>query len=73
LGKRTASEASTAFIDLAFTRLQLCRLLADVDERNAVSRHILGKFGFNVEGRQELAASGRVILRYELPAPGGEK
>jgi ribosomal-protein-alanine N-acetyltransferase len=72
-GRGFASEASTTFIDLAFTRLQLCRLLADVDERNAVSRHILGKFGFNVEGRQEIAASGRVILRYELRAPRGEK
>jgi ribosomal-protein-alanine N-acetyltransferase len=72
-GRGLASEASTAFIDLAFTRLQLRRLLADVDERNAVSRHILGKFGFNVEGRQELAASGRVILRYELRSPGARE
>jgi ribosomal-protein-alanine N-acetyltransferase len=71
-GKGIASEAGTAFIDLAFTRLRLSRLLADVDEGNAVSRHILEKFGFNVVGRGEIAASGRVILLYELRAPGGE-
>jgi RimJ/RimL family protein N-acetyltransferase len=66
-GRGFASEASTAFIDLAFTRLRLSRLLADVDEGNAASRHILEKFGFNVVGREEIAASGRVILLYELP------
>jgi ribosomal-protein-alanine N-acetyltransferase len=72
-GRGFASEASTAFIDLAFTRLRLRRLLADVDEGNAVSRHILEKFGFNVVRREEIAARGRVILLYELPAPGAEK
>ena len=71
-GRGIASEASTAFIDLAFTRLRLRRLLADVDEGNAVSRHILEKFGFNLVGREEIAASGRVILLYELPAPHRE-
>jgi ribosomal-protein-alanine N-acetyltransferase len=71
-GKGIASEACTAFIDLAFTRLRLSCLLADVDEGNAVSRHILEKFGFNAMGRGEIEASGRVILLYELRAPGGE-
>ena len=42
------------------------RLLADVDEGNAASRHILEKFGFNQIMREEIAASGRVILHYEL-------
>jgi RimJ/RimL family protein N-acetyltransferase len=72
-GRGLASGASTASIDLAFTRLQLCRLLADVDERNAVSRHIQGKFGFNIRWREELAASGRMILRYELRSPGARE
>jgi ribosomal-protein-alanine N-acetyltransferase len=72
-GRGLALEASAAFIDLAFTRLRLNRLLADVDERNGVSRHILEKFGFSVVGREEIAASGRVILLYELPAPGRVK
>ena len=71
-GKGIASEACTAFIDLAFTRLRLSCLLADVDEGNAVSRHILEKFGFKLVGREEIAATGRVILLYELRAPGGE-
>jgi RimJ/RimL family protein N-acetyltransferase len=71
-GKGIASEVCTAFIDLAFTRLRLSRLLADVDQGNAVSRHILEKFGFNVVGRGEMASRGRVILLYELRAPGGE-
>ena len=55
-----------ALIDVAFTRLHLGRLLADVDEGNAASRHILEKFGFNQIMREEIAASGRVILHYEL-------
>ena len=71
-GKGIASEACTAFVDLAFIRLRLSRLLADVDEGNAVSRHILEKFGFKLVGREEIAGSGRVILLYELRAPGGE-
>ena len=68
-GRGFASEGSKAFIDIAFTRLRLRRLLADVDEGHAVSRHILEKFGFELVGREEIAASGRVILLYELPAP----
>ena len=68
-GQGFASESSEAFIDIAFTRLRLWRLVADVDQGNAVSRHILEKFGFNVVGREEIATSGRVILLYELSAP----
>lgn len=65
-GQGFASEASTAFIDVAFTRLRLGRLLADVDEGNAGSRHILEKFGFKPVSREEITGSGRVILLYEL-------
>jgi [ribosomal protein S5]-alanine N-acetyltransferase len=61
-----ASEASKAFIDVAFNRLRLLRLLADVGEGNVVSEHILGKFGFKCAGREEISGSGRVILFYEL-------
>jgi ribosomal-protein-alanine N-acetyltransferase len=61
-----ASEASAAFINLAFTRLRLLRLLADVEEGNAASEHILRKFGFTFLGREEISTSGRVILTYEL-------
>ena len=72
-GRGFASEASAAFIDLAFTKLRLQCLVADVDEGNAASRHILEKFGFRVAGREEIAASGRVLLRYEFPASDREK
>jgi RimJ/RimL family protein N-acetyltransferase len=61
-----ASEASKAFIDAAFTRLQLPRLLADVEEGNGASEHILRKFGFSYASREEIPSSGRVILFYEL-------
>ena len=47
-GRGFASEASRAFINVAFARLRVQRLLADVDEGNVVSRHILEKFGFKV-------------------------
>jgi ribosomal-protein-alanine N-acetyltransferase len=61
-----ASEASKAFIDAAFTRLQLVRLLADVEKGNAASEHILQKFGFKYLSCEEIPASGRIILVYEL-------
>lgn len=67
-----ASEASNAFIDVAFNRLRLTRLLADVGEGNVVSEHILGKFGFTCVGREEISGSGRVILFYELSRSGWE-
>jgi [ribosomal protein S5]-alanine N-acetyltransferase len=61
-----ASEACKAFIDAAFTRLGLARLLADVEEGNVASEHILGKFGFKGVGREEIPVSRRVLLFYEL-------
>ena len=61
-----ASEASKAFIDVAFTRLRLLLLLADVEEGNVASEKILGKFGFRYVSREEIPDSGRVILFYEL-------
>jgi ribosomal-protein-alanine N-acetyltransferase len=61
-----ASEASRAFIDVAFTRLRLLRLSADVEKGNAASEHILQKFGFKPVRREEIPGSGRIILVYEL-------
>jgi RimJ/RimL family protein N-acetyltransferase len=61
-----ASEASAAFIEIAFAGLRLPRLLADVDEGHAVSKHILEKFGFRSVRREQIAGSGRVLLFYEL-------
>ena len=61
-----ASEASRAFIEVAFVRLRLPRVLADVEEGNVASEHILRKFGFKYAGREEIPVSGRIILVYEL-------
>ena len=61
-----ASEAADAFIDFAFAHLRLQCLLADVEKGNAVSEHILTKFGFTFANREEILASGLVILVYEL-------
>ena len=65
-GRGLASEAAKAFIDLAFTRLRLSRLLADVEQGHVVSEHILKRFGFKYGGREEIPQSGRVLLWYEL-------
>lgn len=65
-GRGFASEASKAFINVAFNRLGLRRLFADVEQGHAVSEHILRKFGFAFVGREEIPNSGRVILLYEL-------
>ena len=72
-GQGFAMESSKTLIKIAFERLQLGRLRADVDEGNLASRRILEKFGFKLAGREEVAASVRVILLYELPAPEGER
>jgi ribosomal-protein-alanine N-acetyltransferase len=61
-----ASEASKAFIEVAFDRLRLLRLMADVQEGNVASEKILLKFGFKYVSREEIPISGRVLLFYEL-------
>jgi ribosomal-protein-alanine N-acetyltransferase len=68
-----ASEACKAFIDMAFTRLRLRRLLADVEQGNTASEHILRKFGFQYLSREEIPVTGRVILLYELPRAEWER
>jgi ribosomal-protein-alanine N-acetyltransferase len=68
-----ASEASKAFIDVAFTHLRLERLLADVEKGNTASEHILQKFGFKYLSREEIPSSGRIILVYELAKAGRDK
>jgi [ribosomal protein S5]-alanine N-acetyltransferase len=64
-----ATEASKAFIDIAFTRLRLPRLLADVEKGNAASERILEMFGFKFLRQDVIAASGRTILILELSKP----
>jgi ribosomal-protein-alanine N-acetyltransferase len=71
-GQGLASEASKAFIELGFTRLQSDRLVADVQEGNKPSEHILRKFGFQYHSREELP-NGRIIVLYELLKADWEK
>jgi hypothetical protein len=47
----------------------LTQLLADVDEGNVASEQILGKFGFECVGWEDIPGSGRVIRHYELSKP----
>ncbi|MFZ0320659.1 MAG: GNAT family N-acetyltransferase [Candidatus Sulfotelmatobacter sp.] len=61
-----ASEASKAFLNVAFDLLKLPRVLADVQQGHEISEHILRKFGFSFVRRQEIPQSGRVIVFYEL-------
>lgn len=64
-----ASEAARAFIDVAFGRLGLPRLFAEVDSRNEVSVYILQKFGFQHVSEELIPESGRLIRTYELRNP----
>lgn len=59
-----ATEASVAFIDAAFSRLGLARLVADVEKGNDASEHILQKLGFIFAGREEIP--GRVFHTYRI-------
>jgi RimJ/RimL family protein N-acetyltransferase len=68
-----ASEASQAFINLAFTHLHLIRLLARVEKGNAASEHILQKFGFKYASQEVIPASGRILHSYELTKADWQK
>jgi [ribosomal protein S5]-alanine N-acetyltransferase len=65
-GRGLASEASKAFIEIAFNRLQLPRLLADVQKGNDASVKILEKFQFKFINQEVIPANGRIICFYEL-------
>ena len=61
-----ATEAAGAFIDVAFGRLGMLKVAADVEKGNSASERILQKFGFQYVKREEIPGSRRVILSYEL-------
>ena len=65
-----ATEAFRAFIDAAFTRLGIVRLLAEVEKGNSASEHILEKFGFRYVSQEVIPSSGRIILLYDLVKTG---
>lgn len=61
-----ATEAAEAFLDVAFGRLGMLRVGADVQKGNAGTERILAKLGFKCVGQEELAHNGRIICAYEL-------
>jgi ribosomal-protein-alanine N-acetyltransferase len=65
-GRGLASEASRAFIDVAFTWLGLSFVEADAEEGNAASEHILRNCGFKYVRRETIPGRGRIINLYEL-------
>ncbi len=65
-----ATEASQAFIDVAFTRLELEWVEADAEEGNVGSEHILRKLGFTYVRREVIPGRGRIINFYELMRGG---
>ena len=69
-GRGLATEASQAFIDVAFTRLGLEWVEADAEEGNVASEHILRKLGFTYVRREVIPGRGRIINFYELMRGG---
>jgi len=67
-----ASEASQAFITMAFRDLRLPRIFAHVEKGHGVSEHILQKFGFKIVS-EEKYPTGRVISLHELLRKDWEK
>lgn len=69
-GQGLMTEALSAFLPQAFTRLPMRRLTADHFEDNPASGAILQKFGFQTTGRQMLASKGRLepapVITYAL-------
>jgi len=71
-GRGLASEASNAFLEIGFGRLNLPRVFADVEKGHKVSEHILEKFGFRLTSEAKVP-SGRVICRYQLEKADWER
>lgn len=62
-----ATEASRAFIEVAFSQLHLTEVFADVEKGHDVSEHILQKLGFTFVGQENLP--GRILHIYRLSNP----
>jgi ribosomal-protein-alanine N-acetyltransferase len=65
-GRGLASEASRAFIEVAFRRLALEWVEADAEEGNTASEYVLRKCGFKYARREAVPGRGRIIDFYEL-------
>lgn len=68
-GRGIATEASHAFIDVAFSRLHLAQLFADVEKGNDASEHILQKLGFVFVSSEQIPE--RTLHLYTKRAPIG--
>ena len=66
-GRGLATEASHAFLDVAFSQLHLSELFADVEKGNEASEHILRKLGFALVGQENLPS--RILHIYRLSNP----
>lgn len=65
-GHGLASEAARCFVDLAFNRLNLDHIAAQVQQGHCASEHILSKLGFQLVSRETIPLNARVICHYEL-------
>ncbi len=63
-GRGFAQQASSAVLTYAFETLGMTRVVADVDEPNVVSIHVLEKLGMSRTGRR--IVNGRPLLDYEI-------
>jgi RimJ/RimL family protein N-acetyltransferase len=74
-GRGLATEAAQAFVDLAFGRLKLTHVVADVEKSNLPSERILQKLGFAVTREETVLGSRphRVLRHYELTSAGHQE
>ena len=63
-GRGLATEAGKGFIEVAFSKLRLETIRADIEKGNDASEHILQKLGFRFVRREEIP--GRIFHTYEL-------
>lgn len=77
-----ATEAISALLRLAFTRLDVRRVTADMDARNHASAALARRLGFRLEGHmlEDFPSKGEItdtlrfgMLARDLPAPAGER
>jgi RimJ/RimL family protein N-acetyltransferase len=66
-GRGLATEAARAFVDLAFTKLHLDLVVADVEKGHLASERVLHKLGFVVNREEPIPGSHRIIRHFELP------
>lgn len=65
-GRGFATEAAQAFVALAFDRLKLNRVVADVEKGHTASERVLQKLGFADVREERIPGGPRIIRHYEL-------